>query len=251
MVAPTVQPTIPGTISIVTIYLILAGTPEQQQATIDAIIMYLLAFLQAIENLNVSVTTAPEPIDVGRRQLPALAPVGAKTLLHAYGHREDDHLNRHLHEQGGAGDDQLLALRGLQAETIQGAYCTPDVPQTETNIDLRGYQDTDEVQNILNGIMNGTITLNSLDENGAPTKVQNTICYAEARSSLVPPTAPLDDNPKTKPNTTMATLSPGVLALIVLTGVAVLMIGAILVVRSRRKAASGPPRVSAADDTSP
>ena len=237
MVAPTVQPTFPGTISIVTIFLILAGSPEQQQAAIDAIIMYLLAFLQAIENLNVSVTTAPEPIDVGRRQLPARA-AGAAALLHAFGHRE-----------GGPGDDQLLARR-LQ-ETIQGAYCTPDVPQTETNIDLRGYQDAAEVQEILDGIMNGTITLSSLDENGAPTKVQNTICYAEARSSIVPPTAPLDDNTTMKPKTKLTTISSGFLALFVLAGVAVLMIGTILVVRSRRKAATSPPRVSAADDASP
>ena len=206
MAAPTVQPTVPGTISVVTIILILTETPEQQEAAIDAIITYLLAFLQAIADLNVTVTSY---IDMGRRQLASLR-------------------------------DPLRVLQ-------QARYCSPNTPQDKTSIDLWGYENAAEVQEILNGIMNGTIPLSSLDESGSPTKVENTICYAEAKASLVPPTAPLNDDSN---KTVTSAVAPGFISLIVLAGVAVLMIGTILFLR-RRRVASDPPHGSAVINVSP
>lgn len=67
---------------IVTIMLLMAGTPEQQQQAINAIIAYLIAFIQQIMEQDVVVTAlAPEPLF--RQRILQTAPEGRLCLTDA------------------------------------------------------------------------------------------------------------------------------------------------------------------------
>ena len=66
----------PGDIPIVQILLVLAGSAEQQDALIAALVAYLMAYMQQVSGQNVVITTeAPEPMNFNRRILSS-APKG-------------------------------------------------------------------------------------------------------------------------------------------------------------------------------
>ena len=69
---PTLPPTVqnPGGIPVVQIWILLAGSPEQQKVLIAALIAYLMAYMQQLYGQNVVITTeAPDPINLQRRIL--------------------------------------------------------------------------------------------------------------------------------------------------------------------------------------
>jgi len=78
-----------------------------------------------------------------------------------------------------------------------------------------------QVQDTLAGIMNGTIALTAVHENGTSLPVQDSICSAKTTLSFVPPsTDTLDDQSNVKDG--FKPLSPLYIALIAVAGVTVL-----------------------------
>ena len=79
VLAPTARntsgkPSQPGQIPIVTMVLLLAGSPEEQKEAIAAIITYLKAYMQQLFGQNVGITTgAPELINLHHRILQSVS----------------------------------------------------------------------------------------------------------------------------------------------------------------------------------
>ncbi|GAB5032843.1 Hypothetical protein NocV09_01100360 [Nannochloropsis oceanica] len=182
VVAATAQdtprhPSQSGEIPIVTMVLLMAGSPEEQKEAIAAIVTYLKAHMQQWFGQNVEITT------------------GAPNLIN-------------------------LRPRSLQS-TSKGRLCTIDAPQDEIYIELRNFDDVAQVQDILTGIMTGTIVLTAGKEGGTSIAVKDSICRAETTLSFVPP--PMETLHDTTDAKDMSKpLAPLHIALIVVVGVSVL-----------------------------
>ncbi|EWM25497.1 hypothetical protein Naga_100032g20 [Nannochloropsis gaditana] len=186
-IAPTMQPNLPGTIPVVNLFLVVAGTPEEQFALVSALVLYFIMALDVQES-DISVDT----------------PV----------------LERLLHQS-----------RRL-ADTDQGRLCSSGAPQNSTSISIRNYEDAAKVQDSLDGIMNGTISLTAVEGDSTTFPVKDGICHGETTLSFVPP--PADTlNDKNKSSSEPEPLSATYISLIAVGGVAILCV-IIFVARRRR-----------------
>ncbi len=110
--------------------------------------------------------------------------------------------------------------------------CTADATLTDTDITLENYGNEAQVQNLVNGVVDGSITL--MLEDGTP--VRDTICGATTIMQMV--VAPLDDNSSTPTAAGEADkLSQTSIILIAVLGSGAVLLVAILVFRRRSAAA--------------
>ena len=105
-------------------------------------------------------------------------------------------------------------------------------PQNTSTVSLENYNDTKAVEEILAGIMNGSVTLPPVDNS---TNVQDTICRTDTTVALIPnPLATLNDNNSTTgPPTTAGLEKKYVIVIAVLGGVLLLFIVGVLIYRRK------------------